>query len=151
MAALPSVKLDELPRMADFATVLATLDAVRGNRSLETYLGQNERVAEDVIEGDAVGSAIVEFMCKQKEWSGNMKKLLAQIKPENSPRDFPSSAERLAGKMKRLSPALETVQIRVTQPRKGDKTRTWKVERLPADATTAATEPRGGPPPAAAA
>ncbi|MCX5650679.1 MAG: hypothetical protein NTU45_04745, partial [Planctomycetota bacterium] len=135
MAALPSVKLDELPRMADFARVLAAVDTVRGTRSLATYLGQNERVAEDVIEGDAVGSAIVEFMRTNKEWSGNMKKLLAEIKPENPPRDFPSTAEQLAGKMRRLSPALETVQIRVTQPRKGDKTRTWKLERLAADPT----------------
>jgi hypothetical protein len=98
-----------------------------------------------------VGSAIVEFMRTNKEWSGNMKKLLAEIKPENPPRDFPSRAEQLAGKMKRLSPALETVQIRVTQPRKGDKTRTWKLERLPANPTIRAPGSYQEPPPPAVA
>jgi hypothetical protein len=125
------VRLDQLPRMADFARVLAALDAVRGTRSLATYLGQRERLADDVVDGDTVGTAIREFMSiPGRSWSGTMKELLAEITPDdNPPRDFPKTPRRLSSCLKRLAPALGELGIFVHPPRgKTDKTRTWRVE-----------------------
>jgi hypothetical protein len=127
LSALPSVKLDELPRMADFARVLAAVDGVRGTRSLETYLGQGDRLAEDVVEGDSVGTAIRGFMANRSSWSGTMQDLLAEITPDEPGRDFPKTPRKLGSRLKRLAPALEAVGVFVHQPGKTDKTRRWGI------------------------
>jgi hypothetical protein len=128
LAALPRVHLKELPRMADFAKVLDALDMELGTDRLATYLGQGERLADDVVEGDSVGTAIRGFVeSRPTGWSGTMKELLEAIKPEVPPRDFPKSPRKLASRVKRLAPALEAGGIFVHPPGKTDKTRTWGI------------------------
>jgi hypothetical protein len=132
LATLPRVQLGELPRMADFARVLAAVDAVRGTRSLATYLGQGERLSDDVVEGDSVGTAIRGFMSNRYGWTGTMQELLAAITPDDPPRDFPKTPKGLSARMKRLAPALEAVGIRVTQPRHTTHSdRRWTLETAP--------------------
>lgn len=116
--------------MADFARVLAAVDAVRVTRSLATYLGQGERLADDVVDGDSVGTAIRGFMASRYGWSGTMKELLDEIAPDDPPRDFPKTPRALSSKLKRLAPALEAVGIRVIQPRRSTthSDRRWKLE-----------------------
>jgi hypothetical protein len=144
LEALPGVKLDELPRMADFARVLAAVDAVRGTRSLATYLGQGERLADDVVEGDSVGTAIRGFMANRsgKSWSGTMKDLLAEITPDPPARDFPKTPKGLGSRLKRLAPALEAVGVFLYQPGKTDKTRTWMLQGDPKALTAQTPETR---------
>ncbi len=50
--ALPRVQLDDLPRMADFAEVLAALDMVLGTGSLAQYSAQATQLAADVVDAD---------------------------------------------------------------------------------------------------
>ena len=128
LARLPGVEIEELPRMADFARVLAAVDDVRGTRSLATYLGQRERLADDVVESDAVGTAIRGFMAGRSSWSGIMKELLAEITPDDPGRDFPKTPKKLGSRLKRLAPSLEKLGIFVHQPNKTDKTRTWGLQ-----------------------
>jgi hypothetical protein len=142
LAALPGVKLDELPRMADFARVLAAVDDVRGTRSLATYLGQGERLADDVVEGDSVGTAIRGFMANRSSWSGTMKDLLDAITPDEPGRDFPKTPKKLGSRLKRLAPALEAVGVFVYQPGKTDKTRTWMLQGDPKAQTAQPPETR---------
>jgi len=127
LAALPRVHLKEYPRMADFAKVLDALDMELGTERLATYLGQGERLADDVVEGDSVGTAIRSFMENRSDWSGTMKELLEAIKPEDPPRDFPKSPRKLASRVKRLAPVLEAIGVFVHPPGKTDKTRTWGI------------------------
>jgi hypothetical protein len=132
LVALPGVRLEELPRMADFARVLAAVDAVRGTESLQTYLGQTDRLSEDVIDGDVIGPALKEFMQRNPSWSGNLKELLGRLSPEHPPKGFPRSPRALSGQLRRLVPALECAGIIVTAPARSDKTRTWKLSVRPA-------------------
>jgi hypothetical protein len=118
--------------MADFARVLAAVDAVRGTRSLATYLGQGERLSDDVVEGDSVGTAIRGFMSTRYVWTGTMQELLTAITPDDPPRDFPKTPKGLSARMKRLAPALEAVGIRATQPRHTTHSdRRWTLETAP--------------------
>jgi hypothetical protein len=131
LKALPHVMLKELPRMADFAKVLDALDMELGTERLATYLGQGERLADDVVEGDPVGTAIRGFMESRSSWSGTMKELLDEITPEEPPRDFPKTPRKLASRVKRLAPALEAIGVFVHAPSKTDKTRTWGILTAP--------------------
>jgi hypothetical protein len=125
----PTVHLDELPRMADFARVLAALDEIRGTRSLATYLGQRERIADDVVQGDSVGSAVAEWL---EETRGTihtltMKELRRALVAHDSEgaHRLPRTARGLGGALKRLIPALLLRGYVITPNRKTDKTRKW--------------------------
>lgn len=108
---LPHVNLASLPRMADFARVLAALDGLRGTKVLDAYLGQRGRVVEDVLEADAVAAAVREL----GDWQGTAGDLLKRITPEDKkPRDWPTNPRALVARLKRLVPALWQVGSEIT-------------------------------------
>jgi hypothetical protein len=110
LKALPDVKLHSLPRMADFARVLAALDTLHGTESLPAYLQQRVRVVEDVLEADAVAGAVRELV----SWQGTAAELLTKITPESSrPRDWPANPRALVARLKRLVPALRQIGVTI--------------------------------------
>ena len=133
LAALPSVQLDRSPRMADFARVLAALDIacpeLTGGRALDLFSGQRRRIADEVVEADPVGEAVVRLMTDRAEWTGTASDLLSAISPEIPPKGFPSNARALAGHMKRLRPALMQMGIIHVPPPASDKSRIHRIER----------------------
>ncbi|WP_428938861.1 hypothetical protein [Fontivita pretiosa] len=150
LAALPGVKLDALPRMADFACVLAALDQscseLTGGRALDLFVGQRERVAEEVVEGDPIGQAIVRFMDLRESWTGTAAELLAAITPDRPPRGWPGSARALAGRLRRVVPALRGVGVAVSFSRQGEKgTRIVHIEKSGGEPSVPSV-PSGNPP-----
>ena len=117
-AVLPTIDLPSGPRMFDFARVLAAMDKVLGTNALETYMGQRDRIAEEVVEADPVGNAIVQLIDKVDPWSGTMGDLLAAIAPTAVPRDWPDSPRKLSGRVKRITPALRNLGIEIERDRK---------------------------------
>ena len=128
LAHLPAMKLATLPRMADFARVLAAMDAELGTHALTAYEGQSRRIAEDVLEADPVGTALITYMETRYGFRGNMKALLDAIKPAEQMRGFPMNARALSARLKRLAPALESHGIHMIAPSPTDKTRMWTIE-----------------------
>lgn len=128
----PGVHLDELPRMADFALLLAAMDRAVGTNSLDLFNAQAGRIAQDVVEDDPVGPAMVEFASRLTgEWSGPAKDLFTGITPEKDrPAGWPRSPRALSGKLRRLRPALRSMGVEVLPPGRTDKTRTWRVRLL---------------------
>jgi hypothetical protein len=133
LATLPSVTLDELPRMADFAKVLAAVDAVRGTDSLATYLGTRERLADEVIDGDPVGSAVAEWL---EDSAGtvhtlNMKELRRALTAHDSEcaHRLPRTDKGLGGVLRRLAPALRLRGLRIDPYRQTDKLRKWTLTK----------------------
>ena len=167
VAALPDVKLDAMPRMADFARILAALDLacpeLTGGRALDLYAGQRKRIAGDVVDSDPVAAAVVRIMeDRDGSWQGTAGELLQVITPEHSDKQLPRNARGLVGRLKRIAPALKQVGLLHTPPRDGDKTRThrleWTREQPPtppeppsitADAPETAFEPDPQPDPTA--
>lgn len=129
---LPDVNLPTMPRMADFARVLAAVDRVTGDDALDVYLDQRGRIAGDVIEGDPVGAAVVRLVERSGTWRGTAGSLLGAIKPTDAKQreGWPKNPRALAGHMKRLQPALQNVGVRYIPPAATDKTRTHQIEKL---------------------
>lgn len=124
---LPNIHLDELPRMADFAKVLAAVDEIEGTSALATYVAQSERIATEVVEGDPLAEAVRGFAHKEGEWSGTAGELLKAIKaPDPAPRDWPTNAKSLAAGIRRCAPALRTVGVGVDYDSTGRRRR-WTV------------------------
>jgi hypothetical protein len=109
LAELPKVRPDHLPRMADFGCVLAAADAAGITAgAFSRFLAQQGRIAQEVVDADPFGAALVEFMRKEDEWQGTASDLLAKLLPENDKKPPAGWPKRngVKGRLKRLTPAL---------------------------------------------
>ncbi|MEV5675398.1 ATP-binding protein [Streptomyces sp. NPDC052179] len=115
LATLPTVRLDSMPRMADFARVLAAVDQAKEWQTLDTYLTASANVAGDALEGDLFGSAVAALVEEARTWTGTAAQLLEQLQPPGGvrPPNWPKDATRAGGKVKRLAPLLRSVGITV--------------------------------------
>jgi hypothetical protein len=112
LAVLPSIKLDELPRMADFGLILAAVDQLNKTDGLGTYYGLRDELAEDAATSDPVLVKIREYV--RDEWEGTSAELLAKITPLQgedghawkSPKDWPANARALTTILTRQAPTL---------------------------------------------
>jgi|GEM_PF-159268 len=114
LAVWPTVRPTRLPRMADYARVLAAVDAVAGTRALATYLAQQGMLAADVVEADAVAAAVEHFAHQHGTWSGTASELWAALTPERPPRGWPADAARLSHRLHLAAEPLRRVGVTVT-------------------------------------
>jgi hypothetical protein len=128
LARLDTVTLPELPRMADFARVLAALDDAIGTNALALYGDQGKRIAGEVLDADPVGEAVAAFVRSHGEWRGGAGALLKAIRPDDAGRGWPRNGRGLSARLKRLAPALELQGVRVTPPGKTDRTRVYLLQ-----------------------
>ncbi|GAA2333583.1 ATP-binding protein [Streptomyces cuspidosporus] len=109
---LPNVHLTRMPRMADFARVLAAVDRIQGWNTLDAYTTSSANVAADALEGDPFGSAVVTFVESMGTWTGTAGALLEYLPaPEVPHQKWPKDATRAGGRLKRLAPILRSVGI----------------------------------------
>jgi hypothetical protein len=113
LAALPGVKVDQLPRMADFARILAALDTVTGWTTLDDYRTTAAEATAAVLEADPLAQALLTF-ARRNPWQGTAGQLLNAITPDRPPRDWPATARKLSGDLRRIAPALRANGITVT-------------------------------------
>jgi hypothetical protein len=125
---LPNVTLEQLPRMADFAEVLAALDASMGWDTLRDYTTATESAARDVVDGDSFAGAVVDLIHRLGYWEGTCQQLLSRLVTESTPKGWPETARAIAARLKRLSPALRAAAIEVD--RKEERSREGAVYRL---------------------
>ncbi|MEU9136214.1 ATP-binding protein [Streptomyces sp. NPDC048404] len=114
LAVLPSVRLDSMPRMADFARVLAAVDQTQGWNTLGNYLATSANVATDAMEGDPFAMAIAHLVDQAGTWQGTAGQLLEVLPaPLVRPPNWPKDATRASGRVKRLAPLLRSIGITV--------------------------------------
>lgn len=121
MAIYPSVKLDKLPRMADFAHWGYAIGEALGSRGkdfLSEYTANIESQNIEVLNSDVVATLMVAFMQDRAEWYGRVSDLfieLSAIAPAYgiSPlsRDFPSKPNVLSRRLNSIRSNLEIAGI----------------------------------------
>ncbi|MFV6030809.1 ATP-binding protein [Streptomyces sp. NPDC056264] len=148
LAVLPNVRLDSLPRMADFARVLAAVDQVMEWNTLGDYLAASANVAGDALEGDPFGSAVVALVEQCGTWTGTAAQLLEHVQPPGGirPPTWPKDATRASGKVKRIAPLLRSVGITVDDTQRSQdrhRSRLLVLARtdLPQETASAASAP----------
>lgn len=137
---LPTVKLDALPRMADYARVLGAVDRVLGTDGYANYVGQRHRLAEDVVDADPVASAVRVHVDRAGSWTGTAAELLRATAPDQPSREWPTTARGMAGKLTSAAPALRRLGYAVDPPGRTDRPRRWTLAREtvhPTDVTDA--------------
>lgn len=120
---LPSIQLADLPRMADFARILAALDTVTGWQSLPAYRQRTAENSRAVIDSDPFATAVRDLVKGQAVgWVGTAAELLTAVTPEHPPRGWPVTSRAAGGHLRRISPALRVSGIDVETGRSnGDR------------------------------
>ena len=112
---LSDVQLDSYPRMADFAKVLAALDRVTGWGALETYMSMASSIASQVVDGDPIAKAILDFVESKGAWCGTAGELLAEISGDDDrhPKGWPATPSAMGYAVRRVAPALRLEGLEV--------------------------------------
>jgi hypothetical protein len=120
LAHIPSVQLENAPRMADFAVLgeAATRSlGLRGGEFERLYAG---RAADDhlaIVEGSALAGAICRLVY-ESPWRGTVAQLLTELQRPGLGRPgapgWPKSAQQLGSGLRRLAPALRAVGVDAT-------------------------------------
>jgi hypothetical protein len=126
LRALPEVRLEQLPRMADFvlwATACETAFCPRG-AFLHAYQANRRSAIEDVVEADAVAARIRHLMSERTMWSGNASDLLRVATPARHDATrpdvgWPKSPRALAGRLRRAQTPLRAMGIEMSFGREG--------------------------------
>ncbi|MFI2633929.1 ATP-binding protein [Streptomyces collinus] len=135
LAVLPDVQLEERPRMADFARVLAAVDKVKGWHTLDSYKATARDAVADVLEGEPFAQAVVALVDRAGPEGVTLtaSELLERVAaPDKLPRKWPKDPTRAGGQLKRLAPALRTIGIEVDDSKRGPKPKKQRLYTLTA-------------------
>ena len=115
---LPQVRLQRLPRMADFALwATACESAYRPAGTFEAAYSNNRRDAiENIVDAEPVAAYVREIMADRTQWTGSASDLL-QASTNRS--GGPKSARVLAGRLRRAQTFLRTLGIEIAFGREG--------------------------------
>lgn len=137
---LPTVTVENSPRMADFARILAALDQVTGWRTLPTYRTKIATMGMSLIEGNVFAQALYRLAAGTGEpdpgsWEGTAGELLAAL--QRICRDHGLAAGELPGdvravgrRVREIAPSLRKVGVDVRPLERTTKRRGLRVQRI---------------------
>jgi len=168
LARLPSAELARKPRMADYARILAAVDAELGTSALDRYARQAADLAAEGLSGDPLAARMQEAIGALFE--GTSAALLEAVTPGDpewrAPKGWPGSARAVTGRLRRLAPAFRktgwtvtelppghanAIRWEISQPCQTEKvgedarTRSQGSHGEPAASDASEREPRSGP------
>ncbi len=105
---LPSVSLDNLPRMADFGRVLVAVDQVLGTTGFATFYHQRRDLATDSVNSNPVLIAITDIIHRPVRLTsaGLLSTISARHGDGHPPKGWPNNARELTGALMRHAPSL---------------------------------------------
>ena len=125
---LPDVRLDRLPRMADFAMWAVACESAifEAGAFMRAYTGNRADAVESVIDASPVASTIRELMQDREPWKGTATELLRVLEPiagepVTKGKEWPTNGRSLGNRLNRLSSALRPVGIEITRRKSGSK------------------------------
>lgn len=132
MQIYPTVKLNKMPRMADFCRWgYAIGEAIGGfgDEFLKEYYDNRTVQNKEAVEGDVVGTLIFEFMREKYEWTGRISELLERLREEapkhgmdSRDRGIPQRPNVLSHRVKEVKSNLEEMGISYEFVPKSDAT-----------------------------
>ncbi|MBW4460674.1 MAG: hypothetical protein KME47_10615 [Nodosilinea sp. WJT8-NPBG4] len=134
---LPTVEVDRLPRMADFAKFAiaaeTALDLPVGS-FLRVYTGNRQEAHETAVESSPVAVAIMRLMQDRDHWQGTPTELLQALealvdeKTTKKP-SWAGTARALGKALTRLAANLRGIGLNVIRPPRGSSNRWVRIEK----------------------
>ena len=116
---LPKIKLDRMPRMADFAKIAcayAEYSGIGAKRMLDVIMAHTSRQTEEVLESDSFAAALRHFVEWHQTWTGTAKELLDLMnekQPTSKPEGWPKATNSLTRKINVLHATLNKAGISI--------------------------------------
>ena len=141
----PRIKINSLPRMADFAYWgAAAAEALGRNKEdfLEAYMRNVGRQNDAAIEANPVAQAVLAFMEERENWVGNPGDLLEKLDEaaedhhiDVKSRMWPKNHVWLTRRLREVQPNLLAMGVEFTNDREG-RTRTLCLRKAPGNTVT---------------
>ena len=106
-AKLPGFTMSQMPRMADFARVLACVDNICGTQGLEQYGKRAKHLAADGLEADPFIAYMIEI--RHSCIDATAAEILADVHPYFTPRHWPKKARTVTTRLSRAAPAMRSL------------------------------------------
>ncbi len=126
MRIYPTLRLDRLPRMADFARwgyAITEATGKSGEQFLAAYYRNIKGAVEEAVLGDQVGAAVVDFMNEREYWDGTATELLKLLSElpgiDVKSKYWPKRPHTLTRRLNKIKSALADYGITVEPWRKG--------------------------------
>jgi hypothetical protein len=147
---LDGIRLDRLPRMADFARWVVAAEPALGCESgsfMRAYATNRASAHELALESTAIGQAIQLFAERHGEWTGRSTELLTALnevadEPTRKQKGWPTQPHILSGILRRIAPNLRTVGVLVEFPQRSRDGRAITI-RQARGSVTSVTERHG--------
>ncbi|WP_426520523.1 hypothetical protein ACPPVQ_08410 [Diaminobutyricibacter sp. McL0618] len=125
---LPDVHLDEKPRMADFAQMLAALDVATGWQTLADYDAATVEATQSAVDGDSFALAILALVSSGRPpWRGTLAELLESLGPAPHPPDWPRSPRGAADRLQRITPGLAAFGVTIRRGKRANRGREFTI------------------------
>ena len=119
----------DYPRMADFAHWVTACEGAlwESGTFKDAYANNRKRTNLDVIEGEAVATAVLRMMdARGEDWTGTASELLDQLETvvgekEAKRKHWPGSASALSQRLRRVASRLRKLGIKTSFAREGGK------------------------------
>jgi hypothetical protein len=126
LAVLPTIRIDNLPRMADFALLGAAVYSARGvddpvNTFMADYMEMRRESIQRTLDSSPVAAAILAYLERQSNGAEFASAQIALGELSNFKHDgdaWPRSGKGFADALRRLAPALRTLDIRAEVAKK---------------------------------
>jgi Domain of unknown function (DUF3854) len=135
-----SVRLERLPRMADFAQWATAAENYLGlaqGAFMAAYTGNRAASNDLALEASPVAAGIISFVEDKDHWIGTSSELLKELTQRTTDdaqrqKGFPKAANSLSGILKRIAPNLRAAGVNVTRPNRAGKkgARLIELERI---------------------
>ncbi len=137
---LPSVRLDSMPRMADYAVIQAAVDELLGTGGLARYADRAASVASEAVAADPFLAALADALTGPM--TGTAAELLATVPtPDRLPKGWPANARALTALLKRTAPAMRRAGWQVDDLGRGGGNKSVRWSVAPAQREAAITTP----------
>jgi hypothetical protein len=127
---LRSITVADLPRMADYAKVLAAVDEIGGTDGLSRYRERVKKVAADTLDAPFIARLIECNYCCDERTSAEITAALKPADPSwKPPKEWPKNARAVTGQLTRHAPALRSQgwNIEHDDGRNKDGIRRWTI------------------------
>ncbi|MEI8152771.1 MAG: hypothetical protein WCG92_14365 [Hyphomicrobiales bacterium] len=146
---LPEVRMDGLPRMAEFAKWATACETAfwPAGKFMSAYDHNRRGAVEQILDIDLVGDAVRTLIWRESEWHGTASELLTALgeivgERTTKSRAWPSTTQALSTRLQRATTFLRSGGIEIAQAREG-KNRTRMIhisERTEASTRIAAND-----------
>jgi hypothetical protein len=141
---LPTIRVDRLPRMADYAKVLAGIDEIHHTEGLQRYRERATHLVADSVAADPFIAAMQErdYTCT----NATAATILAAVTPaqDRPAQDWPKKAREVTTRLTRHAPALRALGWHVENDRGQNKAKTTRWTITAPEAAGGSAESRAG-------